>query len=156
MEYSLVEQGAVYTIYLGDGDIFTMDQSSSLKSETLDTAAKRTAWLHKIFLESDSEQTEEVWIQLLRSVKASEQSSQMLFTSEFPKDTDEEPFRIVGFDVATNNSMGIATSGMSGAIGYFPLHEQRGVWEYLTDENLDRDAVFVLCEMGLEWAVGAE
>ena len=52
--------------------------------------------------------------------------------------------------------MGIATSDMSGAIGYFPLHEQRCVWRYLADENFDRDAVFVLCEMDLEWAVGAE
>ena len=80
----------------------------------------------------------------------------MLFTPEFPKDTDKEPFRIVGFDVAPNNSMGIATSGMSGAIVHFPLHEQRGVRRYLTDKNFDRNAVFVLCEMDLECAVRAE
>ena len=152
VEYSLIEQEVGYAVYLDAGDSRWIDQNSTPQSDVLATLIKRAAWFDSVFLESSSGQAKEVVIDLLRTVKGSEQSYQMLFVSEFPNKADKEPFRIVGFDVAPDNSMGIATSGMSGAIGYFPLHEQQGVWEYLTDENLDRDSVFVLCEMGLEWA----
>ena len=153
MDYSLIEQEAGYTVYLNAGYTLTIDKDNAVKQAILETAVERAAWFDNVFSEANTEPSEEVFIELLRTLKGSEQSYPMLFRSEFPKNPDKEPFRIVGFDVAPDNSMGIATSGMSGAIGYFPLHEQRGVWEYLTDENLDRDAVFALCEMGLAWAM---
>ena len=152
MDYSLIEQEAGYAVYLNAGNTRTIDQENAVKQAMLETAAERAAWFDSVFSEANLEPSGEVSIELLRTLKGSEQSYPMLFRSEFPKDTNEEPFRLIGFEVASDNSMGIATSGMSGAIGYFPLHEQRGVWEYLTDENLDRDAVFALCEMGLKWA----
>ena len=152
MDYSLIEQEAGYAVYLNAGDTRTIDQDSVVKQAMLETAVERAAWFDSVFSEANLEPSGEVSIELLRTLEGSEQSYPMLFRSEFPKDTNEEPFRLIGFEVASDNSMGIATSGMSGAIGYFPLHEQRGVWEYLTDENLDRDAVFALCEMGLKWA----
>ena len=108
-EYSIIEQGAGYAVYLDVGDSRTIDQDSAVKLETLDTAAKRAAWLDGVFLESSSEQSKEVAIDLLRTVKGSDQGYSMLFISEFPKDPDNEPFRMVGFDVASYNSMGIAT-----------------------------------------------
>ncbi len=149
MEYSIIEQEAGYAVYLGAGDSRWIDQNSTSQSEVLSTPTKRAAWFDSVFTESSLGQPKEVAIDLLRTVKGSELNYQMLFVSEFPSEADKEPFRIVGFDVAPDNSMGIATSGMSVAIGYFPLHEQQSVWEYLTDENLDRDSVFVICEMGL-------
>ena len=152
MDYSLIEQKAGYAAYLNAGDTLAIDQDNDVKQAMLETAVERAAWFDSVFSEANLEPSGEVSIELLRTLKGSEQSYPMLFRSEFPKDTNEEPFRLIGFEVASDNSMGIATSGMSGAIGYFPLHEQRGVWEYLTDENLDRDAVFALCEMGLKWA----
>ena len=152
MDYSLIEQEAGYAVYLNAGDTRTIDQDSVVKQAMLETAAERAAWFDSVFSEANLEPSGEVSIELLRTLEGFEQSYPMLFRSEFPKDTNEEPFRLIGFEVASDNSMGIATSGMSGAIGYFPLHEQRGVWEYLTDEHLDRDAVFALCEMGLAWA----
>ncbi len=152
MDYSLIEQEAGYAVYLNAGNTRTIDQENAVKQAMLETAAERAAWFDSVFSEANLEPSGEVSIELLRTLKGSEQSYPMLFCSQFPKDTNEESFRLIGFEVASDNSMGIATSGMSGAIGYFPLYEQRGVWEYLTDENLDRDAVFALCEMGLKWA----
>ena len=63
MDYSLIEQGAGYAVYLDAGDSRTIDQESALKLETLDTAAKRAAWFDSVFSESNLEQSEEVWIE---------------------------------------------------------------------------------------------